>query len=104
MRINDPNSLGNALPPESAATEPASRTVLNAPGTITVGPDRADLSEVAGRLSEILQSESGSRAQKIQQLKEAVASGTYQVDSAALSRALLNEALTPGAGNNTNEG
>ena len=91
MRINDPNSLGNALPPESTTTHPASRTDQKAPGTITVGTDRADLSEVAGRLSEILQSESASRAEKIQQLKEAVASGTYQVDSAALSRALVNE-------------
>jgi flagellar biosynthesis anti-sigma factor FlgM len=66
-------------------------------GSLTVAPDRTELSGVADRLTEILQADSGARAERIQQLKETVASGAYHVDSAALSHAIVNEALSSGS-------
>lgn len=99
MRITDPNGSGNALPAQAAetgASQPASHPDQVDQGIITVGSDRADLSGVAGRLSEMLQPDTSARAEKVTRLKEAVASGTYQVDAAAVSRALVDEALAPG--------
>jgi flagellar biosynthesis anti-sigma factor FlgM len=97
MRITDPNGLGNTLPaqtPDTSAIHPALHPDEGDQGTITAGSDRAHLSGVAGRLSEILQQDPPARSEKVTRLKEAVASGTYHVDSAAVSRALVDEALT----------
>jgi len=44
----------------------------------------------------MLQTDSAARAGRVRQLKEAVASGTYEVDAPAVSRALVNEALSAG--------
>jgi len=97
MRITDPNNLPNPVPAKPAETtvQPATQQDSGR-GSINVGNDRADLSGVAGRLSEILQTESTQRAERIRQLKEAVAAGTYEVNPADLSRAMVNEALQTG--------
>ena len=93
MRIADPNSPGNAQPTKPAVSQTAARPREDA-GTISVGSDRAELSGVADRLSALLQADSSSRAERIRQLTEAVANGTYHVDAAALSRALVNQAIS----------
>jgi flagellar biosynthesis anti-sigma factor FlgM len=99
MRIAHPNSPGNAAPAptaETAAPQPAARPHGDAaPGPPAVSSDRAELSGVAGRLSEILHADAAGRAERVRQLKETVASGTYQVDAAAVSRALVDEAIEP---------
>lgn len=95
MRIADPNSPTNALPAETAALQPAAHPHDNGgAGTTVSGSDHTELSGLADRLTELLQGDSVSRAQRIAQLKEAVANGTYQVDAAAVSRAIVNEALS----------
>jgi flagellar biosynthesis anti-sigma factor FlgM len=98
MRIADPNSPGNALPAETSAPQPAAHPPIDPPatGAIGVGSDHAELSSVADRLTGMLQTDSAARAGRVRQLKEAVASGTYEVDAPAVSRALVNEALSAG--------
>jgi flagellar biosynthesis anti-sigma factor FlgM len=101
MRISDPNRPENVAPPaaENSPAEVAPHVRPNPEGAVHVAPDQADLSNVAGRLSEILTADS-SRSERILQLREAVGNGTYQVDSAAVSRAMVEEALStkPGDG------
>jgi flagellar biosynthesis anti-sigma factor FlgM len=95
MRIADPNSSSNTLPAETAALQPAAHAQQNgAAGTTASGSDRTELSGLADRLTELLRGDSASRAQRIAQLKEAVANGTYHVDAAAVSRAIVDEALS----------
>jgi flagellar biosynthesis anti-sigma factor FlgM len=94
MRIADPNSPGNALP---AASPPAPPPHTAAAGTVSVASDRTELSGVADRLSDMLQTESATPADRIQQLKEAITSGDYQVDAAAVSHALVEGALSAGS-------
>jgi flagellar biosynthesis anti-sigma factor FlgM len=95
MRIADPNSTANALAPETAVPQPAAHPHEGSTaGTIAPGSDRAELSSFADRVAGLLQSDSANRAERIAQLKAAFAGGTYQVDSAAVSRALVNTALS----------
>jgi flagellar biosynthesis anti-sigma factor FlgM len=102
MRIADPNSPGHALPAETAASPSAARPPQDdATGAATLESDRAELSRVADRVTELLQADSGDHAERIRQLKEAVANGTYQVDSAAVSRAMVDEAISAGGGTDT---
>ena len=58
--------------------------------------DGVQLSGFAGTLSKVLQSDSSSRSQRIAQLTAAVQSGTYQVDPAALSKAIVDHAVSGG--------
>ncbi len=53
------------------------------------GADSADISSTAG----VLQSDASARASKVEELKDAVQSGSYQVDSAAVSRRIVDETM-----------
>ena len=94
MRITDPDNLDNVSP--TAAAETSARTTghtRSEPGTIDISGDRTELSSVAGRLSEMLQTDPA-RAARIRELKAQVSNGTYEVDAEAVSRAIVNHALT----------
>jgi len=92
MRIDDPNRPNDLTPVAgSSSVQPAPRAANS--GTIQIAPDRADLSSVAGRLSEMLQP-NAARSQQVCQLRDAVASDTYQVDAAAVSHRLVEKALS----------
>ena len=94
MRIDDPKNLEKLLPaptPADAGVQPANGQPSSS-GSITVSGDRAELSNVAGRLSEMLQPDSAA-TERLCHLREAVANGTYQVDAASVSRALVDQAI-----------
>jgi len=92
MRIDDPNPLDEIGPARgNSSVNPRSRGANS--GTMRVAPDRADLSSVAGRLSEMLQPETA-RNPRISELREAVARDTYRTDAAAVSHALVENALS----------
>ena len=56
-------------------------------------PDRADLSDLAGKIADVVGSEAPGRTQLIEKLRATVAAGTYSVDAQGLSRALVTETL-----------
>jgi anti-sigma28 factor (negative regulator of flagellin synthesis) len=55
-----------------------------------------EISGLSGRIAETLEDQAGSRAQRIGTLTVALQAGTYKVDSQALSRALIDQALSAG--------
>jgi flagellar biosynthesis anti-sigma factor FlgM len=99
MRIADNNTPGT--PANDQATR-ANGTQVSGPatkGTATPAsgiPDGLQLSKFAGTLSQVVQSESASRSRRVAQLATAVKAGTYEVDSAAVSRAIVDHAVSAG--------
>lgn len=100
MRIVDPNSLGNALPAqtgragESQSVRPSGSGAAGKTGS--TGGDSVQLSSLSGRISQTLEADSASRAQRISQLAAAVQSGTYQVDAQSVSSAIVDQSIVPG--------
>ena len=61
------------------------------------GRDSANLSGLAGKISEAVSKDSTNRATVVEQLRLQVANGTYQVDAAATSRGIVNDSLANAA-------
>lgn len=101
MRIVDANQSGNTTPSQADRTG-ATRAVgpsgsnSSGSGQVSQSGDSVELSGLSGRVSASLQADSASRAQKVNQVAAAVQSGTYQVDAKAVSKAIVNQALTGG--------
>jgi len=57
------------------------------------GNDRVEFSSTLGSLSRAMESYSSSSSSRVQALAAQYQSGTYKVDSAAISRSLVSEAL-----------
>lgn len=97
MRINDQNGYGSTLPAETSGTSSVGRAGRDGEGnparTSAAGSDSVQLSGVAGQVSRSLQT-AGSRTERLSQLTEAVRSGAYRVDGAAVSRAMVAQALS----------
>jgi anti-sigma28 factor (negative regulator of flagellin synthesis) len=103
MRIIESNNLENVTSAQSGrAGATAQVTSSGRNGTSAAGKDaatdRVELSGFAGRVSQVLATDAGSRAQRVAQLAAAVRSGAYQVDSAAVSRAIVSQAIGSGGG------
>ena len=100
MKIVDQNNLSptstpstqGASGPESGKRREASRAAVTADGR-----DSADLSGLAGKISEAVSKDSTNRATVVEQLRSEVANGTYQVDAAATSRGIVNDSLVNAA-------
>jgi flagellar biosynthesis anti-sigma factor FlgM len=97
MRINDQNGQGNAITPTNG-TSSAGRANANGNATSASGSgsDSVQLSGFAGQLSKSLQAGSSNRSQRVSEIAQAVRSGTYQVDGAAVSRAMVDQAISMG--------
>ena len=97
MRINDQNGHGNAVP-QTNGTSSAGRANATANGKAASGSgsgsDSVQLSGFAGQLSKSLQAGSSNRSQRVSEIAQAVRSGTYQVDGAAVSRAMIDQAIS----------
>lgn len=100
MKIVDPNNLSPVPAPSTkSAVGPTSgkgREAGQAP--VGDGTDSAELSGLAGKISQSLGKDSASRATQVEQLRVQVANGTYKVDAAATSRGIVNDALSNAAG------
>lgn len=98
MQIVDNNSLNSGQLEQ--ATRTADTQTTGAPGKGSGAPsstspsDGVQISNFAGTLSQVLQSGSTDRSQRVAQLAAAVQSGTYQVDAAAVSRAMVDHAIS----------
>src|SRR5579864_2200178 len=99
MKIVDPNNSSPVPAPSTkSAVGPASgkgREAVQAP--IGDGADSAELSGLAGKISQALSKDSTNRTSQVEQLRVQVANGTYKVDSAATSRGIVNDALANAA-------
>ncbi len=99
MKIDNGTNLGSTSATgasgvagtQAGGRRDASRNVDSA------SPDSAELSGLAGRISQALSRDNSARSEKAQQLSAAVASGQYNPDAAAVSRGVVNEALTSSA-------
>jgi flagellar biosynthesis anti-sigma factor FlgM len=100
MRIVDNNTPGTPATDQTTRTNatqvPGSATKETAAPSSTPTPDGLQLSRFAGTLSRVMQSGSESRSEKVAQLAAAVKSGTYQDDAAAVSRAIVDHAISAG--------
>jgi flagellar biosynthesis anti-sigma factor FlgM len=101
MRIDDQNGLGNTQSTQTGGASSAGRAGRDSNGstasTSGSSSDSVQLSGFAGELSKSLQASSG-RTQRLSELTQAVRSGTYQVDAGAISRAMVEQALSTGKG------
>jgi flagellar biosynthesis anti-sigma factor FlgM len=89
MRIQDNSNIGTAALGQTAPNQSPNSTSKGSPVQSSQTTDGLQLSNLAGSLSKIMQSDSASRAQRVAQLTAAVRSGTYQVDPEAVSRAMV---------------
>ena len=97
MRIDDRN-LNGATGPQSGRTQEAHSADGLAPAAGTqssgaVGADRAEISSLAGRVSDALTLQATERAQHIGKLAQEFKMGRYSVDSRTTGRAVVQEAL-----------
>jgi flagellar biosynthesis anti-sigma factor FlgM len=99
MKIDNRNDLSGISP--AAATGATSvdsgnrRTTGGATGGTT--SDSAELSGLAGKIAQAVGQDASDRAGQVEQLRSQVGNGTYQADSAAISRGVVNEALSSAA-------
>jgi flagellar biosynthesis anti-sigma factor FlgM len=95
MRVDD-RIASEATAPQTAAAAEAQRTRAagsSGAGASAAGADRLQISTLASRIRGTFDSLAQSHAARVEQLGADVRSGRYQVDAAALSRAMVSRAL-----------
>ncbi len=95
MRVNDPSitsgsayGVGKAQGTGAAAPSGRTRSEVGAAGT---GGDRVELSSTTS----LLQADAALRAERVEYLRELVASGRYVVDPVRLSQRIIEQSLIP---------
>lgn len=96
MKIDDLSNVGGVAPPgakgagavESGGRQDAGRAAERS------GTDRAELSGLAGKIAQATSIDAKQRAEKVERLKVEVAEGRYQPDAAAITRGILDDALS----------
>ena len=99
MQIVDSNRIGvpaSAQSERAAESQPVKPPAQESGEGKAAETDRVDLSSLTGRISQVLESHANTREERIEALRAAVQAGTYQVDSPALSRTLVDQALAAG--------
>mgnify|MGYP000333168536 CR=1 FL=1 len=94
MRVNDPSitsgsAYGVGKAQGTGAAAPSGRTRAEA-GAAGAGGDRVEISSTAS----LLQADAALRAERVEYLRELVASGRYVVDSVGLSQRIVEQSLT----------
>jgi flagellar biosynthesis anti-sigma factor FlgM len=95
MKITSQNSTSASTSGTGSAQE-IQKSGSGSPGAgakSATGGDRVELSSTLGSLSRAMESYSSSRDSHVQALAAQYQSGTYKVDSAAISRGMISEAL-----------
>ena len=98
MKIDNRHDLGSISPAGAkgaAGVEGTGRREAGH-GAESTGPDSAELSGLAGKISAATNQAAAHRAEKVEKLRAAVAGGSYHPDPAAISHAIVNDALTGG--------
>jgi flagellar biosynthesis anti-sigma factor FlgM len=95
MKIQNQNDLGAVSSPGAKGTagvEGSGRREAGR-GVDKAGADRAELSGLAGKISEAVAKDAADRVAKVEQLRVQVAEGTYRADPAAISQGIVQDAL-----------
>jgi len=101
MRIVESTNLGNTAPAQTGRTGALQSIDSSGKGATALRKssstsDSVHLSGFADRLSQTVQAEAASRAQRIGELTAAVRAGTYRADPQAISHAMVTQATTSG--------
>ena len=98
MRISDSSNLNNAagLGRTRQAEALAGYGATGNAGRAGATGDNVELSGLAGKLSEVVSSDSPQRTARVEQLARLYAAGSYQPQSAGASRGMVAEALAAG--------
>ncbi len=95
MRVDDRNVAGVGASQSGKTVESRELERTGTPGSSETrretGPDRVELSGLAGRLSRALSASSAERVVRVEQLTKRYTEGSYRVNSRDLSRAILAE-------------
>jgi anti-sigma28 factor (negative regulator of flagellin synthesis) len=100
MKIDDQSNLGptsTAGAKGAAGVEPADRRDVGQSSATGGGKDSAEISGLAGKISQAVSKDSANRAAEVEQLRAQVAGGSFHVDVAATSRGIVNDSLTNAA-------
>ena len=99
MKIQNPNDLGSvsSSSTKSTAGVESSHQRDGARGVENTGPDRAELSGLAGKIAGAVGRDAANRAAKVEQLRGQVVDGSYRPDAAEISRGIVNDALANAA-------
>jgi flagellar biosynthesis anti-sigma factor FlgM len=96
MKIYDRDITGNS-PAEPGRAQETQKAGRGSPHSVTAGNaggDRVELSSAMARLSRAISAMGDDRASKVHALTQQYQSGNYQPDSLAISRGLIQEALS----------
>jgi anti-sigma28 factor (negative regulator of flagellin synthesis) len=95
MRVTNQNLSGAAAAGTSNAQD-VQKSGNGSASSATAGADgdTVELSSTLGSLTRAMQSFGSSRESMVQSLATQYQSGTYQIDSAAISRGIISEALS----------
>lgn len=95
MRVDDRNLNGAAglQPGRAAETNELDRLAPSGGNTESAGGDRAEISSLAGRISQSLAAQDTARAQRIGKLAQDYNTGRYHANSRATSSAIVREAI-----------
>ena len=99
MKIDDRSDVGAVSIPAAGSTagvEGGGRRTGGA-GAAGLSQDTAELSDLAGKISQAEGQNATHRAEKLQQLQALVASGNYRPDAQGISHGIVNEALAHGS-------
>lgn len=95
MRITNQNLTGASTTGTSNTQDvQKSGNTSNSSATGGAGGDTVELSSTLGSLSRAMQSFGTSRDSMVQSIAAQYQSGAYQIDSAAISRSMISEALS----------
>lgn len=97
MKIYDLNLTGSAAAGMSRTqeTQKSGTSGTSRAGTAAGADDHVVFSSALGRLSKAISADDAQRSNRVRELAAQYASGGYRVDAAAVSRAMLTEALAP---------
>jgi|SRR5580693_4325281 flagellar biosynthesis anti-sigma factor FlgM len=99
MKIDNQNDLSGVSQAGAAGATSAdsgNRRTTGA-GSGGAGTDSVELSGLAGKISQAVSQNAANSSAKVEQLRSEVTNGTYQADSAAISRGVVSEALASAA-------
>ncbi len=98
MRVNDANTAGSAateLGRTQDVQKPESTSTAQSGNSDSSG-DRVEFSSTLGQLSQAISSQDTQRSSRVQAVAAAYQNGTYRPNPAAISSAMVSDALSAG--------
>jgi flagellar biosynthesis anti-sigma factor FlgM len=99
MKIDNLNDVSGVSTPSTAgvgAVDSGARRTTSG-GAGGAGSDSVELSGLAGKISQAVSQDAADHSAKVEELRSQVGNGTYQADSTAISRGVVNESLASAA-------